>query len=131
MGTRSRTVVYDENFPANPIVCIYRQFDGYPSGHGKELVEFMTGREIINGIPSNKKMKNASNGMGCFAAGLIGHLKKDIGNIYIIPITDPVHEDYEYRIFKDKVSVHNYSGENIFYGSWEDFAKFCSDDEVA
>jgi len=37
MGTRSLTYVYDNK---EPLVCMYRQFDGYPSGHGKELAEF-------------------------------------------------------------------------------------------
>ena len=31
MGTRSLTYVYENEAP---IICMYRQFDGYPSGHG-------------------------------------------------------------------------------------------------
>ena len=37
MGTRSLTFVYDEN--NTPVLNMYRQFDGYPSGHGAELAE--------------------------------------------------------------------------------------------
>ena len=38
MGTRSLTFVYEGE---KPIVNMYRQFDGYPSGHGAELAEFL------------------------------------------------------------------------------------------
>ena len=38
MGTRSLTFVYDGE---QPIINMYRQFDGYPSGHGQELAEFL------------------------------------------------------------------------------------------
>ena len=34
MGTRSLTFVYEGD---KPFVNMYRQFDGYPSGHGQEL----------------------------------------------------------------------------------------------
>jgi hypothetical protein len=29
---------------------MYRQFDGYPSGHGQELAEFLLSGEMVNGI---------------------------------------------------------------------------------
>ena len=38
MGTRCLTYVYEGN---SPLVCLYRQFDGYPSGHGTELANFL------------------------------------------------------------------------------------------
>jgi hypothetical protein len=37
MGTRSLTFVYDGD---EPMINMYRQFDGYPSGHGSELADF-------------------------------------------------------------------------------------------
>ena len=39
MGTRSLTFVYNDN--KKPIINLYRQYDGYPSGHGAELAEFL------------------------------------------------------------------------------------------
>ena len=45
MGTRSLTYVYDDN--NDPIICMYRQFDGYPTGHGSELADFLTPFKII------------------------------------------------------------------------------------
>ena len=38
MGTRSLTFVYDED---TPLINMYRQYDGYPSGHGAELADFL------------------------------------------------------------------------------------------
>ena len=49
MGTRSLTYVYDVK---TPVVCMYRQYDGYPSGHGQELAEFLFDGKLVNGIPS-------------------------------------------------------------------------------
>ena len=39
MGTRSLTYVYDDYSVNTPIMCMYRQYDGYPTGHGAELSE--------------------------------------------------------------------------------------------
>ena len=62
MGTRSLTFVYDEQ--GNKIINLYRQFDGYPTGHGQELAEFL----------NNQKMYN---GAGDLAALLVAHFKKE------------------------------------------------------
>ena len=45
MGTRALTFVYDSykeelgEIVYRPIINLYRQYDGYPSGHGVELAE--------------------------------------------------------------------------------------------
>ena len=62
MGTRCLTYVYEGN---SPLVCLYRQFDGYPSGHGAELANFLKGIKLGNGIADNPKMGKFANGMGC------------------------------------------------------------------
>ena len=42
MGTRSLTFVKEQNGrKVSTYVCMYRQYDGYPSGHGLELAEFL------------------------------------------------------------------------------------------
>ena len=38
MGTRSNTIIYDDDVQ---ILNLYRQHDGYLSGHGIELLEFL------------------------------------------------------------------------------------------
>ena len=48
MGTRSLTYVYDGQ---TPIMCMYRQYDGYLSGHGQELANFLNELTLGNGIP--------------------------------------------------------------------------------
>ena len=99
MGTRSLTFVYDGNVP---VINIYRQFDGYPSGHGHELAQFLNSKTLVNGY----KDKNSAeaNGMGCLAAQLIVQLKHGVGGIYIYPVASTdCFQDYEYHVYKNKV----------------------------
>lgn len=128
MGTRCLTFVYDNNVP---LVNVYRQFDGYPSGHGKDLSKFMKDRKIINGFNSEHSSMFYSNGMGCFAAGLVEHLKdKQLGNIYLYSVNDTKWgQDYEYHIHIDSVVVKTYGGHIMFKGSWEDFIDFCDEED--
>lgn len=125
MGTRSLTFLY-ENDETTPFTCIYRQFDGYPSGHGLDIASYVNSRAIVNGY-SNPQTQ--INGMGCMAAQLIVHLKdgkREAGNIYIYPPnTSDVWEDYQYHLWQDRVEVRDYNGEVLFQGTWADFQKFC------
>jgi hypothetical protein len=125
MGTRSLTFVYDEN---RPVINMYRQFDGYPSGHGQELAEFLLEGKMVNGIPVGRN-ERMFNGMGCLAAQLVANFKKDAGGFYLYPMdcTD-CWQEYEYHIFEDKVIVSD-PKETIFEGTWEEFHGFCYDTE--
>jgi hypothetical protein len=130
MGTRSLTQVYEHG---EPVVCMYRQFDGYPTGHGAELAEFLNQFEAItNGIAVGETRKTA-NGMGCLAAQLIGHFKTEAGGFYLYPVnSQDVGEEYDYHIHEDKVVVNDsWTKENLFTGSWASFAKFCIKETVA
>ena len=130
MGTRSLTFVYDGDVP---VINIYRQYDGYPSGHGHELAQFLNSKTIVNGYGEQNSVE--ANGMGCLAAQLIVQLKHGVGGIYIYPISSTdCFQEYEYHVYEDKVIVQNCntvydSGHNqvIFDGTWEDFAQFCLD----
>ena len=98
MGTRSLTIVREDGAD---ILTLYRQFDGYPTGHGAALADFMAGRVIVNGIPcgeSRAKLARMSNGAGCFAAGLVSALKgRDVGNVYVYPVgSRDCGEEYTY-----------------------------------
>lgn len=98
MGTRARVNVFDRD---KLIVSIYRQNDGYPDGLGLELSQFAGKMQIINGI-GGQRMGEAANGMGCFAAQLIAHLKDHIGNVYIREADPESHgEEYSYNL-RDK-----------------------------
>ena len=122
MGTRCLTYVYEGN---SPLVCLYRQFDGYPSGHGAELANFLKGIKLGNGIADNPKMGKFANGMGCLAAQLVVHFKKSVGGFYIHLVTDSGGVDYEYHVYANKVVVKDSDEVVVFSGSRKDFAEYC------
>ena len=93
MGTRSTTVVFDGD---HPILAIYRQMDGYWSGHGADLKAFLAPVPPINGISGQQAGAHA-NGMGCLAAQLVANLKTGIGSIYLTTPDDKQGYHYEIR----------------------------------
>lgn len=94
MGTRSLTRVFEGD---KEILCLYRQFDGYKSAHGAEVAELLNSRKFVNGIGDNRIVFN---GMGCFAAHLVGTLKGGrAGGIYLYPAgSSGVGEEFVYEI---------------------------------
>jgi hypothetical protein len=107
MGTRSLTRVietYKDNKTPKQVkkqlINMYRQYDGYPSGMGMDLVEFLDGSKVVNGIGMDEvKSKRVFNGAGCLAAQLVAHFKDGAGGIYIEPITaKDCGQEYEYEV---------------------------------
>ena len=91
MSTRCLTIFKNEL--GEEICVLYRHSDGDPSGHGKELKEF------LNGYGTTKKPTGAFNGMGCLAAQVVAHFKKGVGNFYLYPPgTRGFDEEYIYTI---------------------------------
>ena len=129
MGTRSLTYVYDGK---TPIMCMYRQYDGYLSGHGQELANFLNELTVGNGISGKPELFNFANGMGCLAAQMIVWFKKTPGGFYIHPIEldQDAWQDYEYHVYENKVVVKN-PGEVIFEGSWNEFLLLTTESEDA
>jgi hypothetical protein len=137
MGTRALTFVYQGN---TPIINMYRQFDGYPTGHGRELADFLAPFTMVNGLQLGDQRKTA-NGMGCLAAQLIAHFKDGAGGFYIHPVTDTeCGQDYEYHVYQDTEGLRvritdrgfNMFGltmsdknEALFDGTVEEFAQYC------
>lgn len=123
MGTRSLTFVYEDN---KAIINMYRQYDGYPEGHGQELAEFLGQfAAITNGIRVGETRKTA-NGMGCLAAQLVANFKTDVGGFYLYPTSaKDCGQDYEYHVYQDKVVIKDYDGKQLFKGTWEEFNNFC------
>jgi hypothetical protein len=128
MGTRSLTFVY-EKYANKPFLCMYRQFDGYRDGHGKELAEFLAPIEICNGI-GDEKAGTAANGMGCLAAQLVTHFKgpHGIGGFYLHSpeLGQDAGQEYEYHVYEDRVKVikNGYStvpDKILFEGEWKEF----------
>jgi hypothetical protein len=133
MGTRSITTIIDNAFDNNEEICtMYRQYDGYPSGHGKELSDFLSQFTIVNGMGLDEKRKIA-NGAGCLAAQIIEHFKDGPGGIYMVKTrTKLAGEDYGYEITVTSaltidVVVRRHKGK-IFGGSLHEFGDFCSKD---
>lgn len=102
MGTRSLTVLKDgEN---REIAVLYRQMDGYvKNGHGDELIDFLEGTEIVNGISLDAKKTKQFNGMECLAAQVVSHFKgESIGTFYLCPAgTRHTGEEYIYTVFNN------------------------------
>lgn len=127
MGTRSNTVIVDSGVK---ILNLYRQMDGYPSGHGAELAEFLAPIVLVNGYGIDQKEGTFANGMGCLAAQLVAHLKTGIGGFYIENPNGDCDNDYTYIISRTdknslKITVDDYKGTRIFDGSVTNFVDFC------
>lgn len=129
MGTRSLTYVYDGE---TPIMCMYRQFDGYPEGHGQELANFLNDLTIGNGISGSPDLFTFANGMGDLAAQMLVFFKKTPGGFYIHPIdfNQDCWQEYEYHVYEKHVVVKN-PNEVIFDGYWSDFLTWTTEKEIA
>jgi hypothetical protein len=96
MGTRSTTTVYDGE---TPILTFYRQYDGYPSGHGQEIADFLAHKTVVNGIGTDDG--TIFNGPGDLAVRLLTAIKgnpNEAGALYAIPHDQAGEEDYHYDV---------------------------------
>lgn len=113
MGTRSIVTVISEH-DNKPLVAIYRQYDGYPSGMGNDLKKILNDGDVtlLNGF-NGQSCPSHFNGMGCLAAYLVGELKnKTLGNVYLYPLGS--EEGYNYTL---------YQVENVLYMKCEGYGK--------
>ena len=132
MGTRSLTYVYEDDAP---VVCMYRQFDGYPSGHGAELAAFLASGELVDGLSIDDT--KVFNGMCCLAAQMVAHFKKGPGGIYLMPpvVGADYDQEYEYHVRLEgaqlRVEVREVGfrglGSGAFNGSLDMFTAFCKE----
>lgn len=93
MGTRSLTIMYDNEH--KEIAVLYRQYDGYPDGHGKELAEYLAGAKY--------------NDYYCLAANIVREFKTYHSDgerngyaytIYLYPAgTRDMSEEYVYQVY--------------------------------
>ena len=100
MSTRSLTVMTDNG---KEIAVLYRQMDGYPTGHGQELVDFLKQFPtplVGDGLgsyydregkkcwwcKSEKKEDERiiANGAECLFAQLVAHFKTTAGGFYLM-----------------------------------------------
>lgn len=121
MGTRSLTFIYDES--KNPIMNMYRQYDGYPSGHGMQLAQFLNSGKMVNGYSASTDRQ--FNGMGCLAAQLVSEVKHGVGGFYLYPVNSrDCGQEYEYHVYTNKVVVTD-GWTELFNGTWKKFQTFC------
>jgi hypothetical protein len=133
MGTRSLTIV--KEYDGSEAVVMYRQFDGYPDGHGLDLAEFLKGKKIVNGIGMGDT--GNFNGMGCLAAQMVAHFKTGIGNIYLYPSgTRDCWEEFIYKIEDNEgvpiIILYSTYGENqelLFSGTAEEMISWVAEKE--
>jgi len=138
MGTRSLTYVYDSfvNDKGNKenyiLINLYRQYDGYISGHGLELAEWLSQYRVVNGLGLLDEGVKVANGMGCLAAQLVANFKDGPGQFYLQSpkLGIDCWQEYEYHVYADKVIVFGYDKE-IFDGTWAEFNKYCLEEALA
>lgn len=144
MGTRSLTRVIetykDDNGKQQKqmLVTMYRQYDGYPSGHGQELADFLKAGKVVNGLGVDRPAK-VFNGAGCLAAQMVSHFKGDeAGGIYLYPNnTKDAWQNYEYHVLVDfdskTVTLICYESgkrkKKLFEGSPDKFDEFVKKEE--
>lgn len=136
MGTRSltkfiETYKHEGKQKKQTIAVMYRQYDGYPEGHGTELADFIKTRKLVNGYGADKEVFN---GMGCCAAQVVAHFKQGVGGFYLYPSnTTDAGQDYNYTIEGNSdtgeltLSCYACYGKRpklLFKGNPNDFAAF-------
>lgn len=152
MGTRSLTTFIetykDEETgkqKKQEIVTMYRQYDGYPEGHGSDLAEFLSTGELVNGIGMNDKI--VFNGMGCLSAQVVAHFKEGAGGIYLQRANKDSWENYRYQVIGDfdtkeltiKILEVGYmkgdryckGTRTLFEGTPKEMLKFCREPQEA
>jgi hypothetical protein len=122
MGTRSTTIILDGN---QEICRIYRQFDGYPEGHGVELARICS-VTLVNGFQANMTWDSHANGMQDLAAIIVAKLKTGIGNVYLEPIGGPINDWCEYVYYvragannRPRIEINSFTGDKIYSGTPE------------
>lgn len=107
MGTRSTTKIYDNG---ELVLALYKQFDGYTSGWGNELIDFIKSGKVVNGL-SLKESQRVFNGCGDFALQLVAHFKTEAGGLYATTKDDEqeynyvINFDYDYKNGVTKISL--------------------------
>lgn len=93
------------------LVSFYFQYDGYLLGVGKQLLDFLKSRKMVNGIPLRRENDNLiyANGLGCLAAQFCAAFKEGPGNLYIVP-SNYSEEEHTYTVMYDEEAKELYVG---------------------
>jgi len=147
MGTRSTTrfISMNEDGSAETLLCFYRQYDGYPEGHGLDVAKEINSYTVVNGLSVGETRKVA-NGLGCLVGQLFCTLKGGKpGYIYIIADDERTFDnDYHYDFLFDEtrvgfgvsmtvdVKVWKWGNKEkpIFVGTLDEFIAFANGEEA-
>ena len=100
-------------------IQIYNHYDGYPSGLGVTLADYLQDFTVVNGLSIGQG--KVANGIGCLAAQTVKYLKDEPGQIYLYKPGKRDWEDYEYFIWCKEghgvwISIFDYNDNCIFVG---------------
>ena len=103
MSTRSITHIHEMKsmeFAKERIVCsFYRHCDGYPTGHGDDLANWLKGKSLVNGISDGFNPNTMFNRAGTMAVKLMNHIQ-DISGCEVIPTgASNRGEEFTYDIY--------------------------------
>ncbi len=121
MGTRSMTVVTHDwdGGDTEHNATIYRHWDGYLSGHGRWLADFLKDVSVTNGEDGKA---NHFNGPGRLASGIVAALQMDGHNPDLMDKGSICGQEYEYRVHVGygsgggKITVKLLDGPMTFFG---------------
>lgn len=123
MTDSSLTIFHDEDGRA--FVNMYRERDGQPEIHGREMAYFFNSFDaIVDGYKPGDRRKLAD-GMGCLVAQMLSHLKKGVGGYYLQHPDDlNSGQVYVYRVYKNRIEVF-VNDRCDFIGNWNEFYQWC------
>lgn len=143
MGTRSIThLSIIENGIKHRLCTFYRQYDGYPQGHGLEMAEFLNGFSD-KPVPYNKSVIGLKhNGFDDMAFQLLAVLKMKMGplGLYLCkPGTSGMGAEYTYDVcFNEETKeviikvIPEFNTTDAFEGTVQEFvSRFGQDQEEA
>lgn len=134
MSTTALTTIIEQGSDY-PLVQLHRQFDGYVSGHGLALAEFLSTVALIDSTPTTSvpRGRTFAFGAGCLAARLIAKLKTEPGNFTLVSASPGQEADFTYVVVVDSqaatIKVEVFKGEEcrenrLFWGSPGAFLAF-------
>ena len=103
MSTRSLTYIHemtDESLTGENLVCVfYRQADGYPSGHGQDLADWLKGKTLVNGKGPKFDRKTMFNRAGTMAVKLVNHIQDIAGAELMFGQSFDCGQDHDYHVY--------------------------------
>lgn len=132
MSTHAGVGFYQEDGQQALICSVHHHSDGYPTGVGMDLAEWLLKMRVGNGIKLDQPAGFA-NGMGCLAAQYVAAFKKKPGQVYLVAPGSDWEEDYFYEVRwvlnpagggAFDIRVYDYDGQPEFCGSIDEYITY-------